>query len=156
MNSFLRKLLGMNWLLAIIAVALAIFGVICIYSVTFMREEAYLQEMWRRQIVWLVIAVVGFFVTSFINYRIWLSNVIFPLLLYLAGLGFLVLTHFFGRTTYGAKSWLEIGPISSLSLPPCSCFPGCSLTPGTGRGFGPPLAVLPAALRSSRLPGYSS
>src|SRR5580704_16365216 len=112
MNLFLRKLLGMNWLLAIVAVALAIFGVVAIYSVTFMREEAYLQEMYRRQIVWLVIAVVGFFVTSFINYRIWLSHVIFPLLLYLAGLGFLVLTHFFGRTTYGAKSWLELGPIS--------------------------------------------
>src|ERR1700740_919791 len=117
MNSFLRKLLGMNWLLAIIAIALAIFGVVCIYSVTFMREEAYLQEMWRRQIGWLVIAIVGFFVTSFINYRIWLSNVVFPLLLYLAGLGFLVLTHFFGRTTYGAKSWLELGPISFQPAP---------------------------------------
>ena len=60
MNLFLRKLLGMNWLLAIVAVALAIFGVIAIYSVTFMREEAYLQEMYRRQIGWLVIAIVGF------------------------------------------------------------------------------------------------
>ena len=50
MNLFLRKLLGMNWLLAAIAVALSIFGVIAIYSVTFMREEAYLQEMWRRQV----------------------------------------------------------------------------------------------------------
>src|SRR5260221_3607158 len=68
--------------------------------------------MWRRQIVWLVIAVVGFFVTALINYRYWLSSVIFPLLLYLAGLGFLVLTHFFGRTTFGAKSWLDLGPIS--------------------------------------------
>jgi cell division protein FtsW len=106
MNLFLRKLLGMNWLLAIVAIALAIFGVVAIYSVTFMREEAYLQEMWRRQIVWLVIAVVGFFVTAFINYRIWLSHVVFPLLLYQAGLGFFVLTQFFGRTTYGAKSLL--------------------------------------------------
>jgi rod shape determining protein RodA len=112
MNLFLRKLLGMNWLLAAIAVALSIFGVIAIYSVTFMREELYLQEMWRRQVVWLVIAIIAFFVTSLINYRVWLSNIIFPLLLYLAGLGFLVLTHFFGRTTYGAKSWLELGPIS--------------------------------------------
>src|ERR1700722_3120303 len=117
MNLFLRKLLGMNWLLAVVAIALAIFGVVAIYSVTFMREEVYLQEMYRRQIVWLVIAIVGFFVTSFINYRIWLSNVVFPLLLYLAGLGFLVLTHFFGRTTYGAKSWLELGPISFQPAP---------------------------------------
>ena len=102
----------MNWLLAVIAIALSIFGVIAIYSVTFMREELYLQEMWRRQVVWLVIAIIAFFVTSLVNYRVWLSNIIFPLLLYLAGLAFLVLTHFFGRTTYGAKSWLELGPIS--------------------------------------------
>src|SRR5260370_12116726 len=95
MNLFLRKLLGMNWLLAIVAMALAIFGVIAIYSVTFMREEAYLQEMYRRQIVWLVIAVAGSFVTSFINYRIWLSHVIFPLLFYLPFLGLSLLTLFF-------------------------------------------------------------
>jgi rod shape determining protein RodA len=102
----------MNWLLVGLAVSLSVFGVIAIYSATFMREEAYLREMWRRQIVFLVLGVVVFFVVALINYRLWLSNVIFPLLLYLAGLGFLVLTHFIGRTTFGAKSWLDLGPIS--------------------------------------------
>jgi rod shape determining protein RodA len=112
MNSFLRKLLGMNWLLVGLAIGLSVFGIIAIYSATFMREEAYLKEMWRRQIVFLVLGVVVFFVVALINYRLWLSSVIFPLLLYLAGLGFLVLTHFIGRTTFGAKSWLDLGPIS--------------------------------------------
>jgi hypothetical protein len=112
MNSFLRKLLGMNWLLVCLAIGLSVFGVIAIYSATYMREEAYLKEMWRRQIVFLVLGVAVFFVAALINYRYWLSSVIFPLLLYLAGLGFLVLTHFFGRTTFGAKSWLDLGPIS--------------------------------------------
>jgi rod shape determining protein RodA len=102
----------MNWLLVSLAIGLSVFGVIAIYSATFMREEAYLKEMWRRQIVFLVLGVVVFFVVALINYRLWLSNVIFPLLLYLAGLGFLVLTHFVGRTTFGAKSWLDLGPIS--------------------------------------------
>src|SRR5260221_6414079 len=112
MNSFLRKLLGMNWLLVGLAIGLSIFGVIAIYSATYMREEAYLKDMWRRQIVFLVLGVAVFFAAALINYRYWLSSVIYPLLLYLAGLGFLVLTHFFGRTTFGAKSWLDLGPIS--------------------------------------------
>jgi rod shape determining protein RodA len=53
-----------------------------------------------------------FFVAALIDYRAWLNHVSFPLIMYLGGLGFLVLTHFIGRTTYGARSWLEIGPIS--------------------------------------------
>jgi rod shape determining protein RodA len=112
MNLLLRKLIGMNWLLLGVAVGLSIFGVMAIYSATYMREEVYLTEMWRRQIIWLAIGIVVFFVASLIDYRAWLNNVSFPLIMYLGGLGFLVLTHFIGRTTYGARSWLEIGPIS--------------------------------------------
>jgi rod shape determining protein RodA len=112
MNTFLRKLFGLNWLLVALAIGLSIFGVMAIYSATYMRDEVYLTEMWRRQIVWLAIGIVIFFVTAIIDYRSLLNNVVVPLILYLAGLGFLVLTHFIGRTTYGAKSWLEIGPIN--------------------------------------------
>jgi rod shape determining protein RodA len=102
----------MNWLLLAVAVGLSIFGVMAIYSATYMREEVYLTEMWRRQIVWLAIGIGVFFVAALIDYRAWLNHVSFPLIMYLGGLGFLVLTHFIGRTTYGARSWLEIGPIS--------------------------------------------
>ena len=112
MNLLLRKLIGMNWLLLAVAVGLSIFGVMAIYSATYMREEVYLTEMWRRQIVWLAIGIGVFFVAALIDYRAWLNHVSFPLIMYLGGLGFLVLTHFIGRTTYGARSWLEIGPIS--------------------------------------------
>jgi rod shape determining protein RodA len=102
----------MNWLLLAVTVGLSIFGVMAIYSATYMREEVYLTEMWRRQIVWLAIGIGVFFVAALIDYRAWLNHVSFPLIMYLGGLGFLVLTHFIGRTTYGARSWLEIGPIS--------------------------------------------
>src|SRR5260370_26412104 len=122
MNSFLRKLLGMNWLLVGLAIGLSIFGVIAIYSATYMREEAYLKDMWRRQIVFLVLGVAVFFVAALINYRYWLSSVIFPLLLYLARLGFLVLTHFFGRTPFAGKCWPDTVPISfppaEITIPP--------------------------------------
>ena len=112
MNVFLRKLIGMNWLLTILAIALAVFGIMAIYSATYMRAEAYLVEMWRRQAVFLAIGIAIYFITSLIDYRSWLHNIIFPLIMYLGGLGFLILTHFIGRTTYGAKSWLDLGPIS--------------------------------------------
>ncbi len=112
MNLLLRKLLGLNWLLFVLAVCLAVFGIMAIYSATYMREEVYLTEMWRRQIVWLAIGIAVFFVAALIDYRAWLNHVSFPLIMYLGGLGFLGLTHFIGRTTFGAKSWLDIGPIS--------------------------------------------
>jgi rod shape determining protein RodA len=111
-NLLLRKLLGLNWLLFVLAVCLAVFGIMAIYSATYMREEVYLTEMWRRQIVWLAIGIAVFFVAALIDYRAWLNHVSFPLIMYLGGLGFLGLTHFIGRTTFGAKSWLDIGPIS--------------------------------------------
>jgi rod shape determining protein RodA len=112
MSSLLRKLLGMNWLLVLVAVGLSIFGVMAIYSATYMREDSYLTEMWRRQIIWLVVGVVIFFAAALVDYRHWLNNIVFPLLMYLAGLGLLVLTHFKGKTTYGARSWLNLGPMS--------------------------------------------
>lgn len=112
MSSLLRKLLGMNWLLVLLAVSLSIFGVMAIYSATYMRQDVYLTEMSRRQIIWLVVGVVVFFGAALIDYRRWLNNIVFPLLMYLIGLGLLVLTHFKGKTTYGARSWLNLGPMS--------------------------------------------
>src|SRR3984893_4659125 len=112
MNSFLRKLLGMNWMLVALAIGLSAFGIMAIYSATYMREEVYLTEMWRRQVIWVSIGVVVFFVAALVDYSAWMNNVSMPLIMYLGGLGFLVLTHFIGRTTFGARSWLEIGPIS--------------------------------------------
>ena len=40
MTPFLRKLLGLNWLLLVNMLALAIFGVVAIYSATYMREDS--------------------------------------------------------------------------------------------------------------------
>ena len=102
----------MNWVLLVLALGLSIFGVLAIYSATYMREENYLSGMWRRQIVWLLIGVVVFLAAALIDYQSWLNNVTCPLILYLIGLGFLVLVRFIGRKTYGAQSWLDIGPVS--------------------------------------------
>ena len=39
MTPFLRKLLGLNWLLLVNMLALAVFGVIAIYSATYMKQD---------------------------------------------------------------------------------------------------------------------
>jgi len=41
MTPFLRKLLGQNWLLLLIMLALAVFGVVAIYSATSTRSDAH-------------------------------------------------------------------------------------------------------------------
>src|SRR5437763_9513839 len=109
MTPLLRKLLGLNWLLLATMLALAIFGVIAIYSATYMREDSVASEFWRKQANWVAVGFLAFMVTSLIDYR-WIRWGALPM--YLAGLVFLVLTKFIGSKVYGARSWLHIGPIN--------------------------------------------
>jgi len=109
MTPLLRKLLGLNWLLLVNMLALAIFGVIAIYSATYMREDSVSAEFWRKQANWVAVGFFAFIVTSLIDYR-WIRWGALPM--YLAGLGFLVLTKFMGTKVYGSRSWLHLGPIN--------------------------------------------
>jgi rod shape determining protein RodA len=109
MTPLLRKLLGLNWVLLITMLALAIFGVIAIYSATYMREESVASEFWRKQANWVAVGFLAFMVTSLIDYR-WVRWGALPM--YLAGIVFLVATKFFGTKVYGARSWLHVGPIN--------------------------------------------
>jgi rod shape determining protein RodA len=109
MTPLLRKLLGLNWVLLLTMLALAIFGVVAIYSATYMREESVASEFWRKQANWVAVGFVAFIVTSLIDYR-WVRWGALPM--YLAGIVFLVLTKFIGSKVYGARSWLHIGPVN--------------------------------------------
>lgn len=108
MTPFLRKLLGLNWLLLTNMLALAIFGVIAVYSATYMRDSI-AAEFWRKQANWVAIGFLAFMVTSLIDYR-WIKWGALPM--YLAGLLFLILTRFIGTKVYGARSWLHLGPFN--------------------------------------------
>src|SRR6266705_6947867 len=109
MTPFLRKLLGLNWLLLANMLALAIFGVVAIYSATYMREDSVAAEFWRKQANWVVVGLFAFMFTSLIDYH-WIRWGALPM--YLAGIVFLVLTKFIGQRVYGARSWLHLGPIN--------------------------------------------
>src|SRR5437764_5486551 len=109
MTPLLRKLLGLNWLLLATMLALAVFGVIAIYSATYMREDSVASEFWRKQANWVVIGLFAFMFVSLIDYH-WVRWGALPM--YLAGLFFLILTRFYGQKVCGARSWLHIGPIN--------------------------------------------
>jgi rod shape determining protein RodA len=109
MTPFLRKFLGLNWVLLGTMLALAIFGVIAIYSATYMREDSVASEFWRKQANWVVVGFFAFMVVSLVDYH-WIRWGALPM--YLAGLFFLILTRFYGQKVYGARSWLHIGPIN--------------------------------------------
>src|SRR5215469_9988406 len=88
MTPFLRKLLGLNWILLIVMLALGIFGVVAIYSATYMREDPVAADFWRKQANWVVVGFFAFMVASLVNYR-WVRWGALPL--YVAGIMVLAL-----------------------------------------------------------------
>src|SRR6201993_953364 len=109
MTPFLRKLLGLNWLLLITMLALAVFGVVAIYSATYMRADSVAADFWRKQANWVAVGFFAFIIVSLIDYR-WIRWGALPM--YLAGLAFLILTRFVGHKVYGARSWLNLGGVN--------------------------------------------
>src|SRR2546428_4232677 len=109
MTPFLRKLLGLNWLLLVVMLALAVFGVIAIYSATYMREDPVAADFWRKQANWIAVGFFAFMITSLVDYH-WIRWGALPT--YLAGIFFLILTKVVGQRVYGARSWLHLGPVN--------------------------------------------
>jgi rod shape determining protein RodA len=105
---FLRKLLGLNWLLIGVMLGLAGFGIVAIYSATYFYEGSY-NNFWRQQLMWVALGTVIFLVTSLIDYR-WVKWGALPM--YICSVMFLLLTLIKGTRVNGAKSWLHLGPIN--------------------------------------------
>ena len=108
MTPFLRKFLGMNWVLFATMLALAVFGVVAIYSCTYMRDNPAYSNMWSKQAVWIGISTVVFFITSLFHYR-WVRWGALPM--YALSMLFLILTLVMGVTKDGARCWLHLGPV---------------------------------------------
>src|SRR5712691_6906006 len=111
MTPFLRKLLGQNWLLLVTMLALAVFGVVAIYSATSTRTDPYAADFWRKQANWVGVGVFAFMLTSLVHYR-WVRWGALPM--YLAGIVSLILTQF--RQMHPALRLLLSGAIAGA---PC-------------------------------------
>jgi rod shape determining protein RodA len=110
MTPFLRKLLGMNWVLFGVALALSVAGVVAVYSATWFSSNA--DEYWPKQTVWVAIGMGVFLVTSLIHYR-WVKWAALPM--YLVSIVGIVLTYTsLGQEHGGAKCWLRIPGVGTF------------------------------------------
>lgn len=102
MRPILKKLLGLNWALFLIMLALLLYGFYAIYSATWMRE----QDFWTSQILWALLGLPVFFAAALVDYR-WIR--IGSVVRYLVSAAALVAVMLFGEKRYGAQSWLNLG-----------------------------------------------
>jgi rod shape determining protein RodA len=108
MTPFLRKILGMNWVLLGVSFVLCIMGIFAVYSATAFRY----QEYWHKQAIWASAGIVVFLVTSLIDYR-WVKWAALPM--YLASIFFIILTYtHLGEEHGGAKCWLRVPGVGTF------------------------------------------
>ncbi|MEE9431425.1 MAG: rod shape-determining protein RodA [Melioribacteraceae bacterium] len=88
------------------AILLLIIGLVAIYSSTVNHPTA--SGDFKKQVVTSIIALIIFGVAYSLPNRMYKSFVIPG---FIISLFFLIVVLFFGKTVYGAKSWLSIGPI---------------------------------------------
>src|SRR5437763_16676755 len=62
---FLRQILGLNWLVMAGMLALPAFGVVAIYSATYLRQDALAAEFWLTLANWRVVALILFIIVGF-------------------------------------------------------------------------------------------
>jgi len=108
MTPFLRKFLGMNWLLLGVSFLLCILGVVAVYSASSFRTDDY----WHKQMIWVCVGIVVFMVTSLIDYR-WVKWAALPM--YIISIFFVILTYTsMGQEHGGAKCWLLLPGIGTF------------------------------------------
>lgn len=97
-----------NSLLVIFVIALLIssLGVLSIYSSTFQRDGSIWQSIYQRQVLWIILGVVLFFLISRLSYR-WFWD--WTYFLYAVMVIFLLLVVFLGAQRLGAQRWLNFG-----------------------------------------------
>ncbi len=100
------KLRDLDWLLLTLALAIAMIGVVEIYSTTF---QSVLANQYKRQIYWIILSVFLALVISQIDYHLVLEQTPWLYLLsLLALLGLLVA----GHSVAGAKRWVVLGGLT--------------------------------------------
>ena len=102
--SGLRKVLFVNWPLALLLAAVACLGFLMLYSVAGGRLEVWAEPQMKR----FVLGMVAMFIVGFIPIWFW-RNV--SAVVYLGALLLLVAVELFGDVGKGAQRWLDLGPV---------------------------------------------
>jgi len=100
------RLPPIDWPLAGAAAGLVLVGLLTVYSATSIPGAH--EGLWLKQLMWALVAVGAAWLATVLPYRVY-DSLAYPL--YVVSLMFLVLVLLFGSSAYGAKRWLDLGPI---------------------------------------------
>lgn len=102
--SFFPKL-KIDWIMFFSVLAISFLGLMTMSS--FVSSDPFLEK----QVVWLIISIIVFFVLSFVDYRFLnKTNIVFTI--FLISLFLLFALFILGHTAKGAESWFRIGGMS--------------------------------------------
>ena len=88
----------------IIALVICCAGIMSIYSTTYQKEGELLQMTYQRQIVWVILGLIAFFIISNFHYhRLWDA----AYMLYIFAIFLLLLVWAVGAISLGAQRWLR-------------------------------------------------
>ncbi len=105
-KSIVQKLSGIDWILFLSAVLVALAGLVTMNS--FVEEQSHFFE---KQLIWILISVGVFFVASFVDFRfLRKTGVIITIFSISCGVLFLLFT--LGYVAKGAQSWFRLGLFS--------------------------------------------
>lgn len=99
------RLEGTTLLIFSIALFLVVVGILSIYSGTYQKEGQLWQDMYKRQLFWLVLGIGCFFLAAGWNYR---RLIDWTYALYGATVVLLLLVCLLGMTRLGAQRWLKV------------------------------------------------
>jgi len=102
---WLKKFIGINWLLMLFVATLLTYGVYAIYSAAMPHEAPF----WETQLTWVYIALPVCLVLALLDYR-WVRWGVIPL--YFVGIVALLACRFVGKEIYGARRWIDLGFLS--------------------------------------------
>ncbi len=98
-----------DWGFLIAAIMLSMIGMMTIYSATRPLLDAEQQSFYLKQLNWIILSLVCFFLMLSLDYR-WLIRFAYPF--FISGFILLVLVLFVGRKGMGAQRWIDLGFLS--------------------------------------------
>src|SRR3954469_22298067 len=108
MTPLFRKFLGINWVLFINMMLLLAWGVWAIYNASSFREGAALASKWRDQVVWGMVGLAVYFITTLMDYKWMRWGAAF---MYLAGIAGLIAARFLAKDVKGSRSIIDLGSL---------------------------------------------
>jgi len=102
-----KKLLReLDYITIIAAICIVIFGCVNIYSSTYKAHGNYYVKL---QIIFLILGLIMIYLFLTFDYML-IEN--YAVIIYWAGVIFLIINHFFGSTVNGAKAWISVGSMA--------------------------------------------